>query len=505
MNELEGFDVVVVGAGTAGLPTTLSALGHGLRVLVLEKEDRIGGTLWITGASYSAAGTRLQKQKGIEDSPEAHFEDANAIGHGYADQDLLRLATDHAAAGVNWLEELGADFGDSPRLGPEHELYGVARTHYQTPVHSMTDVPHPLSAGGTTDGTGVGMLRVMRAHIQTYVNSGQVMMLRRHHVKDLLVEEGRVVGVEVERPDGSRIEVRAPAVVLATGGYAANRDLLRRFVPQSEDVLTMTNPSSQGDGLLMAERIGAKITHTEYFNPGVGGIEDASNPGTVMLWVLINTGRPAIQTGDIWVNKEGSRFVREEHPSHDFKEKTLLKEPGMTMYSIYDDRMRLPENPTLRQWIIEVESRDIDEFNIKKADTVEVLAAKIGCDPATLRQTIDRYNEAVDRGKDDQFGRESLTHKIEQPPFYALRSRPHLLLTRGGIKIDTDLKVVDADENVIEGLFAVGEVIGNGRLSGDASVGGMAVGPCFTFGRLLGELLPGYVEALRAKEKVATR
>ena len=86
MNELEGFDVVVVGAGTAGLPTTLSALGHGLRVLVLEKEDRIGGTLWITGASYSAAGTRLQKQKGIEDSPEAHFEDANAIGHGYADQ-----------------------------------------------------------------------------------------------------------------------------------------------------------------------------------------------------------------------------------------------------------------------------------------------------------------------------------------------------------------------------------------------------------------------------------
>lgn len=500
--ELEGFDVIVVGAGTAGLPTALSCLQHGLRVLVLEKDQRFGGTLWITGASYSAAGTRLQKAKGIEDSWQEHMEDANRIGHGYADQELLELVMQQSAAGVDWLEQLGLDFGDSPQLGPEHELYSKPRTHYQLVNVSQN---HPGVAGGVQEGTGLNMLRLMRAHIMPYMTKGQCVMLRGHAVTDLLMDGDRCTGVVVDR-GGNLYAVHAPATVIATGGYAANRDLLKRFNPEKASVLTMTSPTSQGDGILLAEKHGLKVTHTEFMNPGIGGIEDPRNPGTVMLWILINSGRPAALTGDIWVNKEGRRFVREDHHSHDFKEKTLVKQPDLTMFSIYDSAMRLPENPGLRAWILEVEGRDLNEHNVKKADTIEELAGKIGCDPAVLKKTVDDWNAAVAAGKDEEFGRESFGRQIIQAPFYALKSGSHILLTRGGVKVNTRLQVVKDDEaeTPVQGLYAVGEVIGNGRLSGDASVGGLAVGPCFTFGRLLGEYIPQHLEEAGIKVRAGS-
>lgn len=484
MVNLDGFDVIVVGGGTAGLPTAVSAMQQGLRVLIIEKSARLGGTLWLTGGSISAAGTRRQKAKGIEDNAEQFFQDANKIGHGLADQDLLRLATFEAARGVDWLEDLGVDFGDSPQFAPEHELYALRRTHYQVER--------------TNEGVALPLLRAMRDQIRRYTLEGQCLTLRECRVTDLLVEGGRVTGVAYETKGGVRREVRAPATVLASGGYAANRDLLKRFNPDHWRIATMTNPTSTGDGVLMAERIGAKLTHTEYINPGIGGIEDPNEPDTCFMWVLHVIGRPARECGDIWVNAEGRRFVQEDHPSNDHREKALLKQTGVMMFNIFDEPMHYGPNNLTKQWLVDIEARDVDGFNVRSAPTLEELAVKIGCEPAALVETVRRYNAAVDAGRDDEFGRQMFHGRIETPPFYALRSRGHILLTRGGVKIGTDLRVRDQEERPIPGLYAVGEVIGNGRLSGDAALGGMGVGPSFSLGRLLGTLLPEYVAEARA-------
>ncbi len=487
MEHLEGFDVIIVGAGTAGLPVALTACQGGLKVLILEKAPRYGGTLWISGGSMSAANTRLQRAKGYTDSWEAHFEEANRIGHGLADQDLLRLHCQLAGPTVDWLEDLGVNFGDSPRFGPEHELYDVPRTYYQIVA--------------AAEGTALPLYHVMMKHLAPFVASGQLVMLRERRVTDLLTDDaGRVTGVAYTTADGSHHEVHAPAVVLASGGYTANRDLHRRFTPDKAEVGLHTNPDATGDGLLMAERLGAKLTHTQYMNPLLGGIEDPRKPGWMLLWLLINLGRPPEQTGDIFVNLEGRRFVQEDHRSNDHKEKAMAAQPGMTWFAVFDAPMHDGTTPATRAWMLDVEGRDIGEFNVKKADTLEALAGKMGVPAASLVETVRRYNEAVDKGVDEEFGRNPL-RRIETPPFYAVRARCNLMLSRGGVKVNTDLQVVrdDPQETPIEGLYAVGEVIGNGRLSGDAAVGGFGVGPCFTFGKLLGERLPAIVQSARQR------
>ncbi len=486
MDDLKGFDVVVVGAGTAGLPTALSRLENGLKVLLLEKSDRLGGTLWITGASISAAGSRLQKAKGIDDSPEVFFADANAIGHGLADEALLRLATRVTGPAVDWLEDLGVDFGDSPLLGPEHELYGTPRTHYQ--------------AERSVEGTGVPLLAAMRNGLKPFIDSGTCLVLRGCRATELLARSGRVGGCLFETGQRRRHEVEAPAVVLATGGYASNPDLLRRFNGEGAHIVSMAAPTATGAGLLMAERLGAGVSHTEYLPSGLGGIEDPANPGRCLLWVLIFVGRPTQATGDIWINREGRRFVREDHASNHHKEKALEAQTERIFYAVYDSAMRFGSSGATRQWTLDVEARDIDEFNVKRADTMEELGEKLGCGPETLRDTVDSYNRCVEIGSGEQFGRKSLTHRIEQPPFYAVRARAHMMHAAGGIKVNGDLRVTRDDGSPIGGLYAVGEVFGFARLSGDASVGGMGVGPCFSLGKHLGTILPAATEGLRRGE-----
>jgi succinate dehydrogenase/fumarate reductase flavoprotein subunit len=200
-------DLIVVGAGTAGLACAIEAAGRGAKVLLVEKSGEIGGTLHVSGGHMSAAGTKRQRERGIEDDPGSHAADVERISRGTARMDLVRLAVEHAAGTVDWLADSGFEFHEScPRIVHGHEPYSVPRTYY-----------------GTDEARSI--LEVLRRLVRPHVESGRVRLWLGSPARGLGVENGAVVGVEVERR-GAVEEVRArTAVVLATGGYGSNPEL----------------------------------------------------------------------------------------------------------------------------------------------------------------------------------------------------------------------------------------------------------------------------------------
>ena len=239
MNGAPAFDLIVVGAGTAGLPCAIEAAQAGARVLLLEKDQRIGGTLHVSGGHMSAAGTRRQRERGIEDSQEAHWNDIQRISSGSATRhDLIRLALTHAPAMVDWLDANGFDFApETPRIVYGHEPYSVARTYYGKDEARST-------------------LAVLERLLRPQIESGGVTLLTGCPVRRLITEDGRVVGVEAEH-DGMLTRAHARNVVLASGGFGAAYDLFEEI--EGAPLVSAAPEGSTGDGLRMARSLGAGI------------------------------------------------------------------------------------------------------------------------------------------------------------------------------------------------------------------------------------------------------
>ena len=198
---MSDFDIVVCGAGTAGLACSIAAAEAGARVVVVEKDVEIGGTLHLSAGQMSAAGSRLQSAKGIDDSPDRHFEDVMRIGQGRNDPELVRLAVGEAAATIDWLEELGFPFPEEmPIIYHGHDPYTRPRTYWGPEM-------------------GVSILRTIAPRFEELVAEGAVTLLLGHRLRELVVEDGAVRGVRAEGPDGD-VELRAPASPARTGSRA---------------------------------------------------------------------------------------------------------------------------------------------------------------------------------------------------------------------------------------------------------------------------------------------
>ena len=196
------YDVVVIGAGTAGIPCAISAAQGGARVLLVEKDSLIGGTLHISGGHLAAAGTRRQAERGIEDSPEAHLDDIRRISQGTAREDLIQIVASNAAQTVDWLDERGFAFAaETPRIVYGHEPYHTARTYY-----------------GRDE--GMSILEVLRAELEKTQAGHDLTLWTNAPVTEIRQDDqGRVRGVTVYR-EGRDVEIDAPSVVIATGGFS---------------------------------------------------------------------------------------------------------------------------------------------------------------------------------------------------------------------------------------------------------------------------------------------
>jgi len=462
-----------VGAGTAGIPCAIHAAQGGARVLLVDKESKVGGTLFITGGHMAAGGTKRQAEKGIVDSPEAHLADVREISAGTARDDLITIVAEHAPQTLDWLHERDFPWApETPRIVYGHEPYSVARTAY-----------------GKDE--GLSILEVLRAELDRTVADHDLTVWTQAPVIELRQDaEGRVIGVSVLR-GSDEVEVDAPAVVLATGGYGADPELFLEL--EGAPLVSAAAKTSTGDGIHLGMSVGARLQGEGTYLPTFGGLPDPQAPNRAN-WndrQRLTSERPP---REIYVDVHGKRWVAEDEESIDQKERALATITDQTFWTVFDDHALSLSTGTLNEMVV---GKDPDAVRamvnkrpgLHSAATIAEVARLAGIDPDGLEATVAAYNEAVANGVDPEFGRTYLPAPIAEGPFYAIRNHAITLVTFQGLDIDADFAVRDEAGETIPGLYAVGEVIGAGATCGNSFCGGMLVTPALTFGRLLGTRL----------------
>jgi fumarate reductase flavoprotein subunit len=479
MDAGEGIDVIVVGLGAAGLGCAILAAEGGARVVAIEKDPDIGGTLHVAGGKMSAAGTRRQRERGIEDSPDLHFEDVMRLTGGTADPVIVRLAVDEAPATLDWLDDLGFPFDpECPVVVSSYEPYEP----YSRP--RLYWGPGPV--------TRLGMAQTITDTIgpvfQSHVEAGSILPLMEHELVDLIAESGRVVGVRARSAEGER-ELRGKAVVLTTGGYGSSPELFAELTPGSPRLVAVAYRNSRGDGLVAARRVGARVRNGELFAPSAGVVEDETQPGRAIEgWArLAPNDRPP---REIHVNQRGERFRAEDDPSAGRLERVILEQPGNNLWLVFDEPALAAGEALIRRWDAdEIRARAAAGRQLWVADDIAELAARAGIEPSGLVRSVAEWNETVRTGRDDRFGRSAKTFPVQTPPFYAMKTHAAPTSTTGGLDVDGELRVLDQAGDPIPGLYAGGEVIGAGTTMGNAKAGGMVVMPALSMGRVIGRRL----------------
>lgn len=445
-------DVVVIGAGGAGLAAAVSAHQNGAKVIVLEKMPKVGGNTIISGAAYNAVDPKRQSKQGIEDSIEKHFQQTYEGGDKLAKPELVRILVENAYPALEWLESMGMQFTDEV-----FTVLGGLWPRAHKPVEPL--------------GTG---------YINTYMNyinnhSSDIEVLLNTKATELIKEDGKIVGVKAESPEGQLIVKARNGVVLATGGFSANvemREKYNKIWPSLKNLNTTNHPGATGDGIIMAQAVGANLIDMEQIQLlPMGDPETGSLSGNI---------EQAVENR-IFVNKEGKRFV-DEGARRDVMTKALLEQEDQMMWVILDSK-NYPTKDTKNNF-----NETIDELvaagRAYKADTLEDLAKQIGVDPNNLIEAVNKFNEAVETGGPDEFGRTLFQWKIDTPPFYAGARVPTVHHTMGGVEINENAQVLDVNGNVIPGLYAAGEVTGG--IHGSNRLGGNALADITVFGRIAG-------------------
>ena len=462
------WDLIVVGGGTAGLPTALFAAARA-RVLVIEKAPLLGGTLDRSTGQVAAAGTVFQAAKGIEDTPDAHYADIMRINGATSDPALTRLLVDHAGATLNWLAAHGYT------VEPEHPVTGSGHDHFRTARYQW----------GLQKGWSI--YKAMEPLVQQAVDRGQLTVLLNTSAVGLIqAADGSITGVVAEAEDGQRTDYQASQVVLASGGCASNPAMYEELhgVPLYCQV---AHPNSQGVGLTLGLGAGGYLR---------GGDKYAALPGAILasnqypspptaIAALNPTLRPP---WEILVNSDGERFVREDHPSINHIEHAIAEQPGHRHWAVFDQAILDAAPPLVPDWdAARIKEACNSHPMFQSADSLGDLGVRAGINPRQLIQTVEAYNKAQASDRPDPFGLQHRPLPIASPPYYAIRMQGWTLISFAGLAVDDRLRVTRPHGQPVPNLYAVGEVIGAGATSGRAYTNGMLVTPALTFGRLLGQ------------------
>ena len=443
-------DIVIVGSGLSGLSAAWEAAQTGARVQVIDMWSIFGGHGVAAGGVLNMVGTPVQEAKGIEDSPDLAYTDFMTWGED-PNSEWVRYYVDNSKELIHdWLTGMGIEFGDIGR-NPGNTVPRVHRTQ----------------------GGGLALVTTVYRECLKYPN---ITFTWNHKVTALVQENNRVVGVEAKNlRNDETLEVRASAVILATGGFQSNLEMVREFWPDNvkfpERLLLSSGIEARGSGLGLAQEAGAKLDYLDHQWNYSSGIPDPRYPGT-------DRGLFGRSSAAIWVNMDAKRFVNESE-SVKVTTPAVINQNTSSYWAVFDasglDQLAVRgttawEDP--KKILLEKYPQAIPS-----AASIKELARVIGLEPDALKATVDRYNSMIEQGEDKDFDRFSSTpspakdmirqaynlEKIEKPPFYALHTFAVTRKSMGGVLIDLSGRVLDGGGQPIPGLYAVGEVTGLDR------------------------------------------
>ena len=494
-------DVVVVGAGGAGMTAAISAAADGLKVVVVESQAMVGGNSVRATGGMNAAKTPLQDKntfgesagvektlaaaegyadnetitalaatvseqwKAYQANPEGYFDSVELMeldtmigGKGINNPELVKTLCSNTADSIVWLDSVGASLTSVGAFGGA----SVKRIH------------RPVNAEGKTLSVGAYIVPILEKNLQ---DAGVEIILNTTVDTILTDANGAACGVSGVANDGSKLTVNADAVILTTGGFGANLDMVVSYKPELAGFMTTNAAGIQGQGIKMAEALGAATVDMNQIQ-----IHPTVEANTA---ALITEGLRG--DGAILVNAEGKRFF-DEVSTRDKVSAAEIAQPGSYSYLIVDQAM--------------ADASNVIQGYIKKGfttqgETYEELAKALGMDEAVFAETMNTWNGYVEAKNDPEFGRTSFANPLNTAPYYAIKVTAGVHHTMGGLKINPAAEVLTEDGSAIAGLFAAGEVTGG--VHGANRLGGNAVADFVVFGRIAAQSAADYVAALNVK------
>ncbi len=454
MEQLE-CDVLVIGGGLAGHAAALAAAEEGLDVLLVEKQEQVGGSSVLAGGSFAFAGTDMQQERGIEDSEDLLYRDLIEVGQGKNDPELVGQYVRSQLAAYYWLRDHGVEFTSVQAASGQ----SVPRSHLANP-RTVIELLHKTARS------------LPNLHVVTGCAAERL-------VQD--PQTRQVTGV-MARQGTTEFLLRARSgVVLTSGGFGQNKEMIAAFAPGKEKALLLGALGNVGDGLKMAWKLGAGLRDMPYVK-GTFGNYPQSKAGQ-------HLGLEAVYKGAIAVNKAGRRFMNESLDYKRLGDYCLLQEDALS-FQILDQKVM---DASIPGYTIFDFRRRLEQGLMLTAPTLAELAGKIGVPAAQLEATVKTYNEMVRSGSDDPFGRRHLTHRfgdlveLDTPPFYAYPSTTGIVATYAGITVNPQAQVIDVFGEAIPHLYAAGEIMGG--FHGAAYMTGTSLGKATVFGRIAGKEL----------------
>lgn len=494
-------DVIVIGAGGAGLAAAQSANELGASVIVLEKEGYVGGNTMVSGGIFNCPDPELQSkvqmtegviavvESALNEQPVSE-EHARLIAAVQADYDAWKAAgSEGLFDSINWFALQTWNGGD--KVADLSLVYTMSANAFDTMEWLKTlgwSHTEKVSQGAgalyqrthqNSDLLGTGMIK---AFTNAFASTSNLEIFYNTTAEDLIMDGGKCVGVTATDKDGNTYTFKANnGVVIATGGFGRNLEMINKYNTSGKwpdlSSITCTNmPGITGDGILMAESVGAALRDMDQIQ-----LLMTTQPVTgncVYAYVA-----PENVAGYLFLNAEGERFIGEDGRRDDIS-LAVLRQTDAIFYMLESgDVIKDPENTTD---LIGVPLQEcIDAGAILYGETLEELCENVGWKYETVKGVLDSYNANVDANAiKDEYGRSLFTIKLENGPWYAIPRTPSVHHTMGGIVIDTDARVMNTEGNAIAGLYAAGEVTGG--IHGANRMGGNALVDCLTFGRIAG-------------------